>query len=144
MDAFLYSRYRAQGGDQPPLRWQFGGPSKWDKVSAPAEVGRRVYEGFRQRPLDERWARLTNNLMHWGYGIAWGGALGIVAGSLPRTRVVYGPAFGAAVWVSSYVTLPIAGLYKPIWEYSVAELGPDLIAHLTYGTAAERVFRALS
>lgn len=144
MDSFLYARYRAEGGRQRPLPWAFGGPSTWDKVSAPAQLGRRLYEGFRQRPLEEGWARLTNNIMHWGYGVAWGGAFGVVAGSLPRTRLVVGPAFGATVWASSYVTLPLAGLYKPIWQYSVAELAPDLIAHAAYGTAAERAFRVLA
>jgi hypothetical protein len=143
MDVFLYARYRASGGDQVPLTWEFGGPSAWDSVAAPAQLGRRLYEGFRQRPLEERWARLTNNVMHWGYGIAWGGALGVVAGSLPRTRPLYGPTFGATVWAGSYVILPLAGLYKPIWQYSIAELAPDLMAHLAYGTAAERVLRIL-
>jgi hypothetical protein len=33
---------------------------------------------------------------------------------------------------------------SPVWEYSVAELGAHMIAHLTYGTVAERVFRSLS
>jgi uncharacterized membrane protein YagU involved in acid resistance len=110
-------------------------------VSAPAQVGRRLYEGFRQRPLDERWARLTNNVMHWGYGIAWGSALGVIAGSLPRRRLTLGPLFGATVWASDYVILPLAGLYKPIWEYGVSELTPDLTAHLIYGTVTNTAFR---
>jgi len=143
MDAFLYARYRRGGGEQRPLAWEFTGPSTWDAVSAPAQVGRRLYEGFRQRPLDARFARLTNNVMHWGYGIAWGTALSVVAASVPRRRLLFGPAFGATVWASSYVTLPLAGLYKPIWRYSVAELAPDLAAHLTYGTVTEGVLRIL-
>ena len=137
MDIFWYARYRAEGGEQRPLTWEFGGPSRWDSVAAPAQVGRRLYEGFTQRPLDERWARLTNNVMHWGYGVAWGGVLGVLAGSLPRRRLLEGPAFGASVWASSYVALPLAGLYKPIWKYSVGELAPDLAAHLIYGTVTD-------
>jgi hypothetical protein len=143
MDAFLYARYRRGGGEQRPLAWEFTGPSTWTDVSAPAQVGRRLYEGFRQRPLDERYARLTNNVMHWGYGISWGTALGIVAGSMRRRPLLLGPAFGATVWASSYVTLPLAGLYKPIWRYSIRELAPDLSAHLTYGTVTEGVLRVL-
>ena len=140
MDVVSYARFRSQGGNEPALAWEFGGPSKWDQVSAPAQVGRRLYEGYVQRPLDERWARLTNNVMHWGYGIAWGMAFGIAAGSASRSRALSGPVFGATVWASSYVTLPIAGLYKPIWEYSVGELAPDLVAHLAYGTASAAAF----
>jgi hypothetical protein len=141
MDIFWYARYRAGNGEQQPLAWEFGGPSRWDSVSAPAQVGRRLYEGFTQRPLDERWARLTNNVMHWGYGVAWGGVLGVLAGSLPRRRLLEGPAFGASVWASSYVALPLAGLYKPIWKYSVGELAPDLAAHLIYGTVTDLAVR---
>ena len=141
MDAFWYARYRAAGGEQQPLTWEFGGPSRWGSVSAPAQVGRRLYEGFTQRPLDERWARLTNNVMHWGYGVAWGSALGVLAGSLPRRSLLEGPVFGASVWASSYVVLPLAGLYKPIWRYSTGELAPDLAAHLIYGTVTDSVVR---
>jgi hypothetical protein len=144
MDVFQYARFRAQGGQQAPIHWEFGGPTAWDTAPVPGQLGRRLYEGFRQRQLDERLAPLTNNVMHWGYGIAWGAALGVVAGSLPRTRIWYGPAFGIAVWASSYAVLPITGLYKPIWQYGFSELAPDLIAHLTYGSVAERSLRMLS
>lgn len=143
MDVFWYARYRSGGGEQRPLTWEFRGPSRWDSVSAPAQVGRRLYEGLTQRPLDERWARLTNNLMHWGYGIGWGSAFGVLADSLPRRRLLEGPAFGASVWASSYVTLPLAGLYKPIWRYSLGELAPDLAAHLIYGTATDLTLRII-
>jgi hypothetical protein len=144
MDAFWYARYRRQGGTDGVVPWEFGGPSDWEHVSAPAHLGRRLYEGFTQRTLDTRFARLTNNVMHWGYGIAWGGALGLVAASLPRARAADGPVFGTGVWLSSYITLPLAGLYKPIWRYRIADLAPDLAAHLTYGTVTERTFRLLS
>lgn len=142
MDAFLFARYRAQGGDEQALTWEFGGSSTWDKVPVPAQVGRRLYEGFLERPLDERWARLTNNVMHWAYGIGWGGAFGIVGQSLSRRRIIYGPMFGATLWLSGYAILGMAGLYKPIWQYSPHELGPDLAAHLIYGTMTVTVVNA--
>lgn len=144
MDLALYARHRATGGTTDLLSWEFAGPSDWESVPAPAQIGRRLYERFLQRPLPAERARLTNNVMHWGYGIGWGAAFGGLGGSRKPTRALAGAAFGAAVWASSYVTLPLAGLYKPIWEYGAAELAPDLAAHLVYGTTTERVFRALS
>jgi len=131
------------GGTQDPLGWEFGGPSDWDHVSAPAQVGRRLYEGLTQRPLGARWARLTNNVMHWGYGIGWGAVFGVIGGSQRRLRPVEGPLLGLSVWGSSYVVLPVAGLYKPIWRYGIGELAPDLGAHLAYGTTTVGAFAAL-
>jgi hypothetical protein len=144
MDSFWYARHRLGGGTQDPLSWEFGGPSDWEHVSAPAQVGRRLFEGFTQRPLDARWARLTNNVMHWGYGVAWGGIAGIVCGSLPRVRLARGPLLGSVVWGSSYVVLPLAGLYRPIWKYRIGELAPDLAAHLMYGTTTVACFALLA
>jgi hypothetical protein len=143
MDAFWYARHRLTGGTQDPLTWEFGGPSDWDSVSAPAQVGRRLVEGLTQRPLDARWARLTNNVMHWAYGVGWGTVLGVAGGSLPRLRLAHGPLFGVTVWGTGYVILPVAGLYKPIWQYRIGELAPDLGAHLIYGTTSVGTFGML-
>lgn len=143
MDTFWYLRHLAQGGRQDPISWEFGGISAWDKVSAPGQVGKRLVEVFTQRPFSERWARLTNNLMHWGYGIAWGEAFAALVDSSFRVTGVVGPLFGVGVWGSSYVVLPIMGLYKPIWRYAPKELAPDLAAHLIYGTATALGLRAM-
>jgi hypothetical protein len=65
-------------------------------------------------------------------------------GSLRRPRVGFGLPFGAGVWGSSYVVLPAAGLYQPIWEYDRRTLANDLSAHLVYGLATAAAFRALA
>jgi hypothetical protein len=63
-----------------------------------------------------------------------------VAGSLRRSHVTLGPAFGTAVWLTSYVTLPLAGLYRPIWGYDIETLLKDWSAHLAYGTSTAAAF----
>lgn len=144
MDMALFAKHRAQGGRDRLIDFEFRGPSDWDSVPAPALMGKRMYEGILRRPLDARWARATNNLMHWGYGISWGAGLGMVTESRRAPAVIAGPMFGATVWGSSYVVLPLAGLYKPIWKYRLAELAPDLAAHLAFGTATAASLRLLS
>ena len=148
MDAVLYARYRRGGGAHGPIRWDFGGPNRWDDISAPGTLGKHLYEGFTQRPLAAKRARLTNNLMHWGYGAAWGGIYGLVIGSMGRRRLsgstLTGPLFGVAVWGASYVILPAAGLYKPIWKYDSETLLKDLRPHLAFGTAVDLVFRVFA
>jgi hypothetical protein len=72
------------------------------------------------------------------------GVAELTAGSLGAPRVAYGPFFGAGVWGTSYVVLPAAGLYKPIWEYDRVTLAKDRSAHLLYGTTTAATFAVLA
>jgi hypothetical protein len=145
MDTLLYLRYRRGGGKSEFPGWEFSADVKsWDQAPAPAQVGKRMFEGLFRKQLPDDRAALVNNVMHWGYGIANGAAYGIVAGSAPKPRTWFGPPFGATVWASGYVVLPAAGLYKPIWEYDRVTLAKDLSAHLLYGTVTAATFRLLT
>ena len=144
MDLVLYRRYRRGGGDQPVLDWEFSaGLADWEQAPAPAQVGRRVIEGVFRTELAPRWARSANNVTHWAYGLAWGAQYSLVAGSLPRPRVAYGVVLGAVAWGSGYVVLPLAKLYKPVWEYDAVTLARDLSAHVVYGVVTAATFGAL-
>ncbi len=59
-------------------------------------------------PVDEESEARFSNVVHWGYGIAWGGARGLLA-----TTGLSGPAATAAhlgaVWGSEQVMLPTLG-----------------------------------
>ncbi|MEV0800724.1 DUF1440 domain-containing protein [Kribbella sp. NPDC050281] len=144
MDVLLYGRYRRDGGKSAFPRWEFSADvHSWDEAPAPAQVGKRLYEGLLRRELPDRRAALVNNVMHWGFGIVNGAVYGVLAGSVPVPKVRYGALFGAGVWGSGYVTLPAAGLYEPIWKYDAKILAKDLSAHLVYGLSTAAVFRAL-
>jgi hypothetical protein len=144
MDLVQFARYRLGGGKDPLLAWEFSaGLKDWEQAPAPAQIGRRVVEGVFQRELPPTYAALTNNLTHWGYGVAWGGLFGLVQSSLRAPRVRNGLALGALVWSASYVLMPLAKLYRPIWEYDAKVLAKDLGDHLVYGVgtgAADRLF----
>jgi uncharacterized membrane protein YagU involved in acid resistance len=84
------------------------------------------------------------NVMHWGYGLLWGAAYGMAAGSTSRPRVAYGLPFGAVVWSTAYVVLPPTGIYKPMREYDARTLWKDASAHVAYGLGAAAAFRALA
>jgi hypothetical protein len=145
MDAFLFARYRRDGGGSSAWDWESSaGVTSWEEAPAPAHVGKRLVEGLFQIELPPTRARLVNNVMHWAYGIFNGAGYGIVAESLSRPRIRNGLAFGAAVWAGDYVTLPAAKLYKPIWEYDAKTLADDLSAHLVYGLATATTLRLLS
>jgi len=40
--------------------------------------------------------------------------------------------------------LPLAKVYKPIWQYDARTLAKDLSAHLAYGIGTAAAFRVLS
>jgi hypothetical protein len=144
MDALLYYRYRRDGGTVAPRDWEFSSEvSNWEQAPAPAQVGKRLVEGFFQRQLPPTLARRFNNATHWSFGMLAAVQYAILAGSLPRTRRLYGLPFGAAVWAGGYVVLPAAGLYEPIWKYDAQTLLKDLSAHLTYGLASATAFKFL-
>ena len=145
MDALWFVRYRRGGGRSNFASWEFSsGVCSWDQAPAPARVGKRLVEGLFQRELSPRREPLVNNITHWGYGMLGGAQYGLLAESLSFPRVRYGLPFGAAVWASSYVVLPAAKLYRPIWEYDLKTLAKDLTAHLVYGVSTAAALRLLT
>jgi hypothetical protein len=137
MDLVWYARYRRGGGEDGFLNWEFGSaPTDWDRASAPARVGKLLYETVTRTELADSRIGATTNIMHWGYGSQWGLVLAAGLGADNSLKLWRGPLLGAMVWLSSYVSLPVAGFYKPIWSYDLKTLWDDLSAHLVYGTAA--------
>ena len=53
------------------MEWEFGGVDKWDDVSAPGQVGKRVIEGFLGHDVPDQCAGLTENIVHCDNGVAW-------------------------------------------------------------------------
>jgi hypothetical protein len=145
MDLVQFARYKLGGGQDNLLAWEFSAHLKdWDQAPAPALLGKRIVECVLQRELPPERAALTNNLMHWGYGVTWGGVFGLVEGSVPSPRLGHGLAHGATVWISGYVVLPLAKLYRPTWEYDVSVLAKDLGDHLVYGVGTAAADRLLA
>jgi hypothetical protein len=143
MDLAQYCRYRAGGGHQPLKQYEFRGVNDWEHAPAPAQVGRRAAKSLLGMDLADHTANPVNNVVHWSYGIAWGAAAGALAAVTGRRSERWGPLFGTTVWLSDYVTLPLLGLYEPIWRYDPKTLARDWADHLLYGTvtgAALRVF----
>jgi hypothetical protein len=136
MDLLWFYRYRRGGGQSGLLDWEFSvGVDDWSKAPAPAQIGKRLYEGFFQRELPPTWAAFTNNVLHWAYGLGWGALYGLVAGSVRPPRIRSGLVLGGVVYVGDYTVLPLAKVYRPMWEYDLPTLARDFSAHLVYGVA---------
>ena len=83
--------------------------------------------------LPDSWARSTTNVVHWATGIGWGAQFGLLNGARRPHPWQGALLFGPTVWLSSYVILPVAKVYKPIWEYDARTLARDLSTHVAYG-----------
>jgi hypothetical protein len=143
MDALWYARHRRTGGEEGPLEWEFGGVHQWDDTSAPGKLGKRLVEGLLDRPVPDRYAALTQNVVHWGTGLGWGALFGVAAGSDRRSWWSAGIVLGSVAWLTAYAVLPATGLYKPLWEYDAKTLADDLSAHVVYGLATAAAFAGL-
>ena len=124
-----------------------GSPPKVSRAGTtprhPALVAKQLLEGVLEHDVSPRYARFLNNATHWGFGLAAGGGYGLLLGSRRTPKVWYGLPFGAAVWASGYVVLPLFGVYEPIWKYDLKTLAKDLSAHLVFGVATAAAFSAL-
>src|SRR5918994_5545542 len=85
-------------------------------------------------PVDEEAKARFSNLVHWGYGTAWGGVRGfLVATGLSGPAAT--AAHLAAVWGSEQVMLPALGVAPPFWEWGAKEVAVDALHHLVYAGA---------
>jgi hypothetical protein len=145
MDLLWYRRYRRDGGEDGFLDWELSaGTTSYEQAGAPAQVGKRVVEGYLQRELPPESARAMNNAVHFLTGASWGVAHGVLTTPRGSPRAVYGLATGVAAWAASYAMLAPAGLYKPMREYPRGVLWKDLSAHLVFGLGTGVAFRALA
>jgi hypothetical protein len=146
MDLVWYRRYRRGGGEGSFVDWEFSaGTKSWEDAGAPAQVGKRVLEGFLQREVPAEAAAMTNNAVHWATGLQWGALYGLVAGSAAKAPVAAsGVELAALAFTTSYVLLGLAKVYRPIWEYDVATLVKDGVGYLAFGLGTATVFRILN
>ena len=144
MDLLLYRRYRRDGGKETLWQWEFADDvMSWDGASAPGRLGQKLERFVTRRPPPDGWARTTTNVVHWATGIGWGAQYGALAHTTSRHPWIRALALGPAAWLASYAILPLAKVYKPIWDYDARTLGADLSAHLVFGTATAAAYAAL-
>ena len=105
-------------------------------------IGRRIARDVLHRDLPDSAAAATTTVVHWATGVQWGAAYGIVAAKRPGIRS--GVALGLVACSTSYVVLPLLGLYKPIWEYDAKALSQDYSAHVLFGALTGAAFWSLT
>lgn len=118
-------------------------PESWGDAPAPGQVGERLLRVLFGRPPSTQNANTVTNVVHWAYGVGWGGLYGIVQGSLRARTIVAGTAFSGVVVASAYTVLPAMRIYDKPWEYAPSTLAKDAGYHLVYGLTVAGAYRLL-
>jgi hypothetical protein len=82
-------------------------------------------------------------LIHLGYGTAWGVARGVMdlagVGGLPATTLHFG-----AVWGTALAMLPSTGASEPITKWTPKQIAIDVLHHAVYAIAAGIVYDGMA
>ena len=145
MDLVLWSRARREGAKDSFWRWEFAtSVMSWDQASAPGQLGQKALRVVLQREPPDEWARTTTNVVHWATGIGWALQYAMRSTMTTRGRSPEALALGPRAWLASYALLPLAKVYKPIWEYDARTLLDDLSAHMVFGVVTSATLAALT
>lgn len=108
--------------------------------TAPADAAERVL-GIDSFDSDADEQQLSQ-LVHWGYGTAWGAARGLLRalGLGPRTATA---GHAALVYGSEQVMLPALGVAPPAAQWGAKEVGIDALHHGVYVLATAVAFEWL-
>jgi hypothetical protein len=107
--------------------------------STPALAAQKV---LGVQPVDEAAEARFSNLVHWGYGTAWGGVRGLIAAA-GLTGPAATVAHLAAVWGSEQVMLPALDVVPPLTEWGAQEVAIDAFHHLVYAAATGAAYSLL-
>jgi hypothetical protein len=99
--------------------------------STPAKAAAKV---LGVEPTDEESEARFSNLVHWGYGSAWGGARGLLAAAGLSGSAATAAHFGT-VWGSEQVMLPALGVTPPLTEWGAKEIAIDALHQVVYAGA---------
>lgn len=111
----------------------------WAPSTAPAVAAGRVMGVQPRSPQDN--ARFSN-LVHWGYGSAWGTVRGLLGAAGCHGAVAAGLHL-ASVWGAEQVMLPALKVAPPAWRWEASELGIDAFHHAVYATATSLAYEIL-
>ena len=91
---------------------------------------------------DNEEARLSNEV-HWSYGVALGGAFGLLASILEEREPATGATFFALVWGTGLALLPGLKISSPPTEWGAQSLATDAAFHAVYAGATAAAYHGI-
>lgn len=103
---------------------------------APAEAAAKV---LGVEPAGEQGKEQFANIVHWGYGTAWGAVRGLLAEAGLRGAAGCAAHFGL-VWGTALTMLPALGVAPRVSEWGAEEIAVDGLHHAVYAATAGAVY----
>ena len=108
--------------------------------TTPAKAAEKL---FGADPWTDREEETLSNQVHWSYGIALGGACGLLAGVLGEREPATGAAFFGLAWGAGLALLPGLKLSSPPTQWGAAALATDAGFHAVYAGATTAAFHGI-
>ncbi len=106
----------------------------------PAQAAEKVLD---IEPKSEESESEFSNLVHWGYGTAWGTVRGLLA-SAGLSGFTATAAHLGLVWGSEQVILPALNISAPVFKSGAKATATDLLHHTVYATATGLAYSYLN
>ncbi len=112
--------------------------------AATALVARRVTRAILGRDLTDDEMKISEPLVHYGFGTLSGGIYGLAAELTAVAKKGTGALFGSALWLAAdEFAVPKLELSKPATAYGPKVHAEALAAHLVYAITTEEVRRGI-
>jgi uncharacterized membrane protein YagU involved in acid resistance len=119
-------------------------PRTWADAPAPAQVAKKAATAVgHPNAVTKKDVPRVTNLMHWGYGTAWGIVYALAAHRSRPHSLTGAAVLGTTLWAAAYAELAPLGIYEPPWKHPPQELALDLSYHLVYGAGVAAAWAAL-
>ncbi|MFV2039033.1 MAG: hypothetical protein ACC660_02200 [Acidimicrobiales bacterium] len=125
-------------------RWLLSSDQLAGSQTHPEKIVQRVADISGIGPLDDQIRRRSGDILHFGYGAAWGAVLATAVRSRDVRIGKDGLALGLGLWAFGFnVLLPVLGAHPGPWAWRRREFALTLSAHAAYGITTAAALRHL-
>lgn len=110
----------------------------------PQAMVRRVTQDVLHVKVSDEMLSKAGNVVHWGYGMAWGALYGVLHDRVPALSRAAGLPFGLGFWLIGDEVVTMAfKLTPPPREFPIDAHLRGLVGHLAYAATTDGVYRIL-
>ncbi len=100
----------------------------------PEILAEKISETIAGVELNKDQKQKYGNIVHWSYGIMWGGIYGALSGRVPFVDAANGLSFGTGMWlIGDEMMTPLIGLSPSSTEFPWQNHARAFANHMAYG-----------